>query len=54
VLFYFFFITYLSQKLIHLGGNQNGKNVHGYVYDDMYGKNDVRDEVYENDDGANV
>lgn len=33
---------------------ENGKNVHEHNDDDVYGKNDVRNELHEHDDGSNA
>ena len=48
-----FYFPFYSKYIYLLGGIWNGKNV--YDNDDgVYGKNDVRNELHENDDGSNV
>ena len=46
--------SFLFKIHLLIGGILNGKNVHEHNDDDVYGKNDVRNELHEHDDGSNA
>ena len=46
--------SFLFKIHLLIGGILNGKNVHEHNDDDVYGKDDVRNELHEHDDGSNA